>query len=1317
MSNPPWLSRLLSQHPELAPAVERFREVAAVLREATRQAFVFPPEPLHPRQAELQEKLAALWQKAQELQAQPSTPLAWELLAELFVLRGESFFLAPTRATSGPVARWILAESLARFRQAWTELEEACRQAGVRVPVRLFLASSVDETMPLAQACLVGNEVPGVPLASLPWGERCALTGAWFQKDGDGPARFRSEESFFTLTPEAFALFCRVQEAFSRLKAQAPEVFAAAVAAFPELGHAFYQANFGPTFAALGLTEFPSLPVTLNNALLRFSARTLFVKAWEGKSRLSYGQVRQKALRLAHALEAAGLACGERVGLAFRKPGWEGYLVDFACVFARLTSVGLDPAASPQNWQSVLKEAGVAAVVGDREGLEHLGEFSGLKLCWDSSCPSGCVPLQPAPPPVGWRSRSGVGEATPLLFDDELSWQKAQELGIAEDGNQDLYTVLFTSGSTGTPKAVPITCHRMRVGFDYQAFLYPLLTASFQPFALLADRKAVWQTLLNGGTVGFCRRGLELWQDLQAFRPTYLEGPPALFQPLVQAYRQALERGEPVPELARLRLALRARLGGRVAAVAVGGAAVPEGFREMLQVVLGVPVHEGYGATEVGSIAQNGKLRPGVAVRLVDRPELGFTRADQPYPRGELAVKLPPYALPAGDTSRFTEDGYFLTGDMVELRPDGTVKVLGRTGHALKLADGYFVLAEELEKALLATGFCQQAAVVPSPAGAVAVVVAAPGAPREKLPARLAGALAQSFPGRALPPIVVDPENTPWTPENGLLTPSLKPNRKALAAFYQHLLAAPKAKSAPAGSEAETTGDLLELVAQILHCPKEKLDLTLPLAQQGLDSLASAEILSLGDARGVPLGVEDVRFLPLGELLARLQQSPGTKPREVFAPQEVAKAAVAASKEEEVMLQLLRTPLPPAIPPFAPQGLTVLTGGTGFLGIHLLSQLASAPPAGAPVVALVRAQSHEHACRRLKEAAVQAGVFIPEPGLPWDAGKSLWAVPCDLSHPRLGLAEELYLRLARETAVVIHAAAAVRHGASFAELVEDNVTPTRNLLAFATSQRLKAFHLVSSLDVTRLALALGAGGSEEAPLPPRLGEAAANFDGYVLSKWVSERMVELLAQHCQGRMPVLVSRPGLLSWATTSGYAPLKEWFPALLASCVHMGVLPLHSPAVFPSEPVITETSARGLELVPVDFAAQLLARLTWALMGAAEKGDARFFRLNLVNTNPGTAGLILWPQVFCYLQAAYLAEHPGRRPLLAVSFADFRELCLAKGAPFAPLVPGFRQLPAMPRTQAETVKAFCGDDTPPPLTWQLFRPFVRRVADKAAM
>jgi hypothetical protein len=89
----------------------------------------------------------------------------------------------------------------------------------------------------------------------------------------------------------------------------------------------------------------------------------------------------------------------------------------------------------------------------------------------------------------------------------------------------------------------------------------------------------------------------------------------------------------------------------------------------------------------------------------------------------------------------------------------------------------------------------------------------------------------------------------------------------------------------------------------------------------------------------------------------------------------------------------------------------------------------------------------------------------------------------------------------------------------------------------------------------------------------------------------------------------------------------------------------------------------------------------------------------------------LALWPQIFSWLQAAYLAENHPAKPLAAVSWRDFRDLCLAGQAPFAPLVASFPQLPAVPRLRAEMMKGFCQQEPPPALSWPLFRPFVRFV------
>lgn len=1297
----PWLERFLAQAPELAGPVHRLLEAGRLLREVAERAFVDPPEP---PASEKREALGQIIQAADALRANPSREKATALCQLLFVQRFASYQLTPTRATSGPVARWVLSQALELWLTAWQELEEQCVKAGLLPPLRLRLTSHLDEALPWSQARLVGNQLPQVPTASLPWGERCALTGRWWQVEGQPSLRFRCAESFFTLTEEAYEAFAHCQDVIASLRQSQPALAEAICAAFPELASPFYPDTLGLTFAALGLRDFPSLAVSLHNALKRFAPRPLFLRP-EDKKILTYGEVHRQALGLAKALQDLGLAPGDRLALAFSKPGWEAYLADFACVFSRLVSVALDPFTQVEGQRQILDRALPKMILGDGPGLAKLEGYPLPLWCLDAEPSKPHLPVKE--PPQDWVSASGMGLTTPLLFDDGPGWEEAARWGVVPDGKEDLYTIIFTSGSTGKPKAVPITRTRMRSGMAYDAPLYPLVVASYQPHALLADRKAVWQVLFNGGTVGFCRRGPALWEDLARLGPTYLEGPPALFQALVNPYLEALRQGVGARALARLRLQVRQRLGGRLVAAAVGGAPVPAELQAALEACLRASVREAYGATEVGTIAEDGQLRPGVVFRLVDRPDLGFTSGDQPYPRGELAVKLPDQRPPYLEVStapegRVTEDGYFLTGDLVELLPGRRIRVLGRTAQAVKLADGRFVAAEELERVALACGLCRHAALITTAQGPVLVVVAEGAVPPQELRTRLAWELNHHLGGRALPPILVDPQRTAWTPENGLLSPSLKPRKQAIAEHYRQLLST--VSSTPEGVvEAATEEGLRETLAQILKQPLHELDWDVSASQQGLDSLAAAAILALADARGVALTLEEVYHLSLGELVGKLGKATPS-PERATTP----KVAAPATAEEALMRQVLRTPLPKVLPDFLPRGLTLVSGTTGFLGVHLLRALAAHPPGGGPVVALIRAADHHHARTRQQEAALRAGVVLPELGLPKDPNARIWTLACKLGEENLGLSEDLYTLLAQETAVILHAAASVRHGAGFSEMVEDNVTPAHQLLHLATHRRLKAFHLVSTLDVTRLAQRLGVSGNEEAPLPQRLGETAAQLDGYVASKWVVERMAELLHRHCQGKLPLLVSRPGLLLWSP-SGFAPLKEWFPALLASCLKLGLLPLAKPAVVPSEPVTTETSARGLEPLPVDYVGELCSRLTSALLGSVEQKGSSFFRLNLVNTNPGTKGLALWPQIFCGLQAAYLAEFPQKDPLRMVSYRDFLDTCLAQPNPFTPLVPHFADLPALPRMPANTMKAFAQQMPPPPLSWELFRPFAR--------
>ena len=84
---------------------------------------------------------------------------------------------------------------------------------------------------------------------------------------------------------------------------------------------------------------------------------------------------------------------------------------------------------------------------------------------------------------------------------------------------------------------------------------------------------------------------------------------------------------------------------------------------------------------------------------------------------GELQVQGPMVftgylGRPDADASAFTPDGWFRTGDVVTIAPDGTHRIVGRASTDLIKSGGYKIGAGEVEDALLAVPGVREAAVI-----------------------------------------------------------------------------------------------------------------------------------------------------------------------------------------------------------------------------------------------------------------------------------------------------------------------------------------------------------------------------------------------------------------------------------------------------------------------------------------------------------------------------------------------------------------------------------------------------------------------------
>lgn len=160
-----------------------------------------------------------------------------------------------------------------------------------------------------------------------------------------------------------------------------------------------------------------------------------------------------------------------------------------------------------------------------------------------------------------------------------------------------------------------------------------------------------------------------------------------------------------------------------------GSAALPTAVFDGLAALTGHRVVERYGMTETlitVSARADGPRRPGavgvplpgVRTRIVD--EQGHDLPTDGTAMGELLVDGPTLFdgylnRPDADAASRTADGWFRTGDVATVGPDGWHRIVGRASTDLIKSGGYRIGAGEVEDALLAHPGVREAAVVGLP--------------------------------------------------------------------------------------------------------------------------------------------------------------------------------------------------------------------------------------------------------------------------------------------------------------------------------------------------------------------------------------------------------------------------------------------------------------------------------------------------------------------------------------------------------------------------------------------------------------------------
>jgi long-chain acyl-CoA synthetase len=504
----------------------------------------------------------------------------------------------------------------------------------------------------------------------------------------------------------------------------------------------------------------------------------------------TWRQMLDQARRMAAHLKSLDVKPGARIAMLSKNCA-HFFMVDLAVWMAGGTTVAIFPTESAANVRYVLEHSEASLL------------FVGKLDTWEQQAPAvpaglPCIALPLAPQTDFETWDSIVARTEPLG-------------GRPSRDADDLAMLLYTSGSTGQPKGVMqsfgciahatecrVNDPRDRLPDDVEP-----RTLSYLPLAHVYERACVeCRSLLEGRDRVFFTESLATFvEDIKRARPTMFVSVPRLWLKFQQGVfltmpPQQLDALLDNPVIAKeVGRKVLAGLGlDQVRIAASASASIPPALLDWYR-RLGLNMFEGYGMTEdfayshrtTGELHAPGHVGvacPGVQVRISDE--------------GEVLIKSPGqlvgyYKRPDLDAESFTEDGFFRTGDMGELRADGQLRLTGRVKELFKTAKGKYVAPAPIENRLNAHPMVELSMVsgVGQPAPYAVVVLdehlrarVRDAAVRARVDAELGKLLHDVNEGLAtyerLHLLVVARE--PWSIENGCLTPTMKIKRSRIEA-------------------------------------------------------------------------------------------------------------------------------------------------------------------------------------------------------------------------------------------------------------------------------------------------------------------------------------------------------------------------------------------------------------------------------------------------------------------------------------------------------------------------------------------------------
>jgi long-chain acyl-CoA synthetase len=557
---------------------------------------------------------------------------------------------------------------------------------------------------------------------------------------------------------------------------------------------------------------------------------------------LSWRQVGEIVREVALGLLALGRKKGEAVGiLSASRAEW--VQADFAIFSAGGQTIPIYPSYPPDLIQYIVNDSDIRTLIAEDPGqlekvLEVRGKMAGLEQVVVIQGYEGKDPWV-----LTWEALRRRGR------DNEEKWKSELAGRVADGRPQDIATIVYTSGTTGPPKGVVQTHgnHMAMLVCSEQTLRVSEgdVHLLFLPLAHSFGRLESFAGVYRGLTTAFAESIDKLAQNLPEVRPHFICSVPRVFEKVYagvitkaeaappvkrKIFRWAVGVGKQVSQLtqakkpvpawlgAQYRVAhglvfskLHAALGGRLRFAVSGGAPLSPEIAQFFHAA-GILILEGYGLTETcpsltfnradnfkfGSV---GQAQPGVELKIAADGEIlgrGPNIAKGYFKRPEATAEV------------FLPDGWFATGDIGKLDPEGFLYITDRKKDLIVTAGGMNIAPQNIENLLKGDPFISQALVHgdkrPYPVALITlnpdevakfareqgILVTDPGAlaKHPKIVERVSRIVEerntrlQSY--AKIKKFAILPED--FTLDNGLLTPTLKIKRKIIIGQHKELL-------------------------------------------------------------------------------------------------------------------------------------------------------------------------------------------------------------------------------------------------------------------------------------------------------------------------------------------------------------------------------------------------------------------------------------------------------------------------------------------------------------------------------------------------